>query len=1334
MNAPVAACTASAWPLAPEQHGLWYLQHMNPGNGAYNLLFSCQARLAESTWPDLMGLLHGLMADFPLLRSAFVGAPAAEDGETAQQRVFEQVTADIREADCRELDTEALAERARADARLPFDLARPPLWRVHLYRQAEQQYLCVFVVHHVLLDFWSLGLLLQETAGRLSGAGSNLLTAQAAPYAEHASTRLTPQRQAELATWWREHLAEAPALHSLPLDYPRPGKQRYDGRSLAFDLGLASTERALELARSRQATPFMVMLAAYAAFLCHWSGETQVVLSTPFANRMKRGLRETLGQFVNSLCLKVEANPQSTFIDLLAQVKQVLSGALKHQALPLHQVVEAVAPPRDPSYTPISQLGFSWERLPVVEAFARFFTPTGDVSSSEQLLAGMALDSFGVPQQEGQLDLTLEMGGEGGEGFSGLFKYNDRLFAASSVATMRDAFVAMVARLLAEPARPMAEVQTAPAEQWRAWAQLGAGQVRNWDDRSILQPILRQVRSRGDTLALIDAEASFSYTQLWRRSSVLAAAMATHGIGPGERVGFKLERSAQLIPVILAIWRLGACYVPLDPHFPAERLAYIAADAGLGLVVTEPELDDFPAGLPRLYLKQLNFEADADDTWVDSNETGGAYLLYTSGSTGNPKGVQVGHPALLNLMASLERTLAIDSGSRLLAVTTPSFDISLLELFLPLCAGGQVVVADHASTRDGARLLQWIDTHHINLLQATPATWQMLLDSERDASLQGVLAGVTALCGGDILPAALAERVLGACVGLWNLYGPTETTIWSSAHRVRPGQAPTLGRPIANTSLWVLDEAGRPLPPGMLGELWIGGAGLAEGYWQRPELTAERFRDDLGELAPRLYRTGDKVRWNHRGELEHHGRLDFQVKLRGYRIELGEIESALEACEGVAQAAVDRMLDERGETLVAYWVARPGQAPSVAALQQSLRSRIPAYMVPSQWVELERFPLTPNNKVDRRRLPVPVYSLGEQNLVAPRNALEAQLLELFQQVLKQPVLGVHDDFFDAGGHSLLAVELVNKVARQQGCALEVGDLLDAPSVAALAARLHRGGGDNSLRVTLRKGQGRPVWLFHPIGGNVVSYRALARALHTDRPVIAIQSPGLRETGQAEVTVEAMASLYLEQIRQVQAQGPYLVGGWCFGGAIAYEVSRQLLVAGETLEGTFLLDTRAPVVENVPADADDSTLLAWFARDLATPHGVRLQLDPTQLRAMDSESAFAFVLTEAKQAGVLEPDADSEQLARLFETYLANGIALQLYFPPAIEAPLHLLLAANEPEDFGPLLGWEQLCPTGLQVASVPGDHNSILYLPQVETVAGHLDRCFFNQSLVEPSR
>jgi len=1310
---------ADAWPISEEQKGLWYLHEVNPDLGAYNLLFSCTVRKVDGAWPDT-SFLQRMIHDYPVLRSAFV---ACADG--VKQCVSADLQAKILHTDARHLTEQALRELAREDSRMPFDLREPGLWRVHLYQMAQDRCLVVLVMHHIAFDFWSVGLLLKEAMARLQGAAPQLDPDEANAFAAHARLQQCEQRMDALKAYWAQHLQDAPSLHTLPLDRPRPGKQQFQGASEAFTFSASTSEGIRAAAKQLHATPYMVMLAIYAVFLNQWSGSDDVVISTPVANRASRRLRNTLGQFVNTLCLRVKTPASLSFVELLEQVKSTVTGAIRHQEMPFYKLVETLAPKRDNSFNALTQLGFSWEKLPVLADFASFYSQGegGEMLLGEHLQIG----GFHIPQQEGQLDLMLEMGGEVGGAYEAIFKYNPQLFEPATLQRMSQALTALATRLVARPDLPLDNHVQGDFEQHRQWLSLGQGEPLALHDRSLLQQIAQHGRSWPDRPAVADADVSYTYLQLWQRSECVAQALHARGVGDGDRVGFKLERSAEMVPVILGIWRLGASYVPLDPYFPSDRLAYIVDDAQLRLVVTTAELDDLPAIVERLYTDAFDAHY-ALPLMPISTQDDTAYILYTSGSTGKPKGVEIGQHALLNFMSSMHRSLGFDAQTRLLSVTTPSFDISVLELILPLVAGGHVQVADHASTRDGSLLAGLIDQHAINTLQATPATWHMLAQHAEPEALKGL----TVLCGGDVLPQPLADRLLLQTAAVWNLYGPTETTIWSSLVKLQPGVPVSLGKPIANTQFLVLDEKQRLLPPGILGELWIGGAGLAKGYWQRPELTQALFRDDLGFTGQRWYRTGDQVRWNSRGELEHHGRLDFQVKLRGFRIELEEVQACLEALDGVEHAVASVLQNDLGTSLVAYIVAQPGAQLAVSSLKSQLKAQLPVYMVPSEFVFLEKLPLTPNNKIDRKRLPAPSRPLARLDVIAPRDELEDQLWRLFQAVLNTDTVCINDDFFDIGGHSLLAVELVGRIQKTLECSLNVSELLDHPSVASLAERLRHGANvSRSNLITLRKGHGRPVWLFHPIGGNVLSYRELSRHLAGVRPVLAVQSPGLENTDDAEVTIEAMASRYLQELRNVQPTGPYLVGGWCFGGAIAYEVARQLQAEGETLEGVFLIDTRAPVADNVPNDADDSTLLSWFARDLATPHGLRWNIEPAVLRALEGDLAFAYVLTEAKQLGVLGEAADDAQLARYFETYLANGIALQLYFPPPTTLPLLLLLAHDEPADYGPLLGWDQLAEGQLTSLDVAGDHNSIMYAPQVTAVAEHLNKHFLTASVPE---
>jgi amino acid adenylation domain-containing protein len=815
-----------------------------------------------------------------------------------------------------------------------------------------------------------------------------------------------------------------------------------------------------------------------------------------------------------------------------------------------------------------------------------------------------------------------------------------------------------------------------------------------------------------------DHREQLSYRALMERSDRLACRLKASGVLPENRVGLMLERSTDLVVSILAIWSVGAAYVPLDPGFPLDRLSYIAEDADLAAVISESSLQHlWPSGSIVIALDQASWQLDSSFIPVDGPV---AYLLYTSGSTGKPKGVRVGQHSVLNFLHAMQTLLQFDRDTRLLAITTPAFDISVLELLLPLLSGGTVVVCDRDTTMDGVKLSRRLRAEYINVLQATPASWKMLTDAGWDG-----ISDLTALCGGEPLPPSLAEVLLQRTGALWNVYGPTETTVWSTAARVNPNEPIHLGQPIGNTQLYVLDEHQRMVPPGVLGELWIGGDGLAIDYWNRPELTAKQFTtlETLPE-AGRLYRTGDRVRWTSDGRLEHHGRLDFQVKVRGYRIELGEIETVLRQQAGITDAVAIVREDRPGDTrLVAYLIG----TSTPTALSAALREVLPAYMVPSAFVFMDQFPQTPNRKIDRKALPAPDQTVASETFVAPRDATEINLANAFAKLLGLPQVGIHDDFFAIGGHSLLAVQLMAEINRLFGVELPVSTLIQHGTVAQLAARL-RGetSSESSMLLTLRPGKEvQPLWLFHPIGGNVFCYLELTRNLHADRPVLAFQAPGLDSDGEAEVTVEAMARRYLEQLRQHQPSGPYLLGGWCFGGVIAFEAARQLRDAGEMVTGLALIDTRAPIEANVPSDSDDATLLSWFARDLATPFGKTLKIEPDALRALPAEQMFEHVLTQAKAIEVIPADADSAQLQRYFEVYIANGIALQTYFPPVDDLPVMLVRAIDEEEDFGPHLGWDQLTPNSLTQVELPGNHNSIMYSPQATAVAGAID-CHFS--------
>lgn len=696
---------------------------------------------------------------------------------------------------------------------------------------------------------------------------------------------------------------------------------------------------------------------------------------------------------------------------------------------------------------------------------------------------------------------------------------------------------------------------------------------------------------------------SLTYRDLDARAAHLAARLLRCGVGPDVPVGLLVGRSLDMLAALLGILKAGGAYVPLDPDYPTQRVSYILEDAGVRVIVA----DRASAGRHAL--------TDIETIWVDE-EAGGppgvpvpvlipavhashlAYLIYTSGSTGRPKGVEIPHAAVVNFLRAMRRVPGIVSSDTVAAVTTICFDIAVLELLLPLTVGARVVIAPRHVATDGRALARLLARQAVTLMQATPATWQMLLDAGWQGSEE-----MTILCGGEAMTRPLANRLLERCRALWNMYGPTETTVWSTAERVTAGDGPVpLGRPIANTTLHILDDRLQPVAPVEEGELFIGGAGLARGYHARPELTAARFVADPFDTGEggRLYRTGDVVRRLPDGTLLFCGRRDLQVKIRGFRVELGEVEDALLRHPGVRQAvavAAEGGRDSGEKRLVAYVVPRVGFTLQAGEVRERLRGRLPAYMVPARIVVLAAMPLTPNGKVDRKALPLPAGGEGAE-AVAPRDQCEARLVRLWEEVLDVRPLGVEADFFALGGDSLQAAALFARIGREFGRDLPVATLVQAPTVERLAAVVRGSEPPPAWRplVPLRtSGTKHPFFFVHGGAGTILFMRQLVAAFDPERPVYALQSAGQDGRRMVYETVEEMAALYLREVRTVQRDGPYLLGGYCFGGIVAFEMACQLRRDGEKVHFLGLVNAPCPsAAERLPGPAAGSPGVAWRA--------------------------------------------------------------------------------------------------------------------------------------------
>ena len=942
-----------------------------------------------------------------------------------------------------------LQDRLIADSRRPYDLERGPLLRVCVYDRGTESVVLVGA-HHINADLITVRLLLEELEERyvaLRGGLPPALEPLSRQFREHAAWQnamIEGEEGRRHAEYWRERLAgPAPDL-AMPLDHPRPPVEVHRGASVSFELPAELVGRLEEIARPAGATLYSVLLGAFIALLHRYSGESTITVGSYSSGRVRRDLKPMAGLVSNPIPLRVSVATDLPFIDLVREVGRSLRGALRHQFYPLSRMAQRLDRPRDPSRSPIFQAVFNLDRP----------EPPRSVRSWRQ----EPWLSLLLRSQEGQFELKLMAAVRQDGSLVAALQYQTALYEAASVERLARSWRALLEDVAGDSSRAVANLALLDrAETTRVLVDWNRTERAYGRDTGVHELVRKQIERTPDAVAVCHGEDAITYAELGRRVAHLARQLRHEGAGPGSLVGICLEPSIRQVTALLAVLETGGAYLPLDPSHPRERRRSILEDAGARLLMEDtPAVDGFAAARPGprvVSVKRLP-GAPADQRRAPDELPGGgeqrAYVLFTSGSTGKPKGVEISHRSLVNLLEAMQDLLQIGPADTWLSITTLSFDIAALELFLPLVHGARLALADRDVAGSGRRLGEEIERHGATVVQATPTSWRLLHATGRSTGR------LTRLCGGEALTRALADRLLGDPGPLWNLYGPTETTIWSTASRVQPGdRPPAIGRPLANTQAYVLDAGMRPVPVGVVGELWIGGEGVAIGYLGRPELTAERFVPDPYRTDPgaRLYRSGDLTRWLASGELEFCGRLDHQVKVRGIRIELGEIETALLGQPEVVEAVVTARTPDEGEAqLAAYIVSAPGRRPDPVALRQRLRERLPDYMVPASFTYLDAMPLTANRKIDRRALPDPALATTRIRFASPRSPVESHLALMFAEVLALERVGIDDDFFELGGASIASLELAAR-AEKAGIVFAPEAVFEHRTIRSLAAAI-----------------------------------------------------------------------------------------------------------------------------------------------------------------------------------------------------------------------------------------------------------------------------------------
>ncbi len=1038
-------------PLSFAQQRLWFLEQFQPGNPMYNIPLTLRLH-GELDVPALEQALNEIVRRHESLRTTF----ADQAGEPVQ-RIADKLTiplqlTDLQAIPAAEREAEAL-RRGHQAVRAPFDFRNGPLIRFELLRLAPQDHLLLMPMHHIISDGWSLGIITRELGVLYNafrhGQSSPLpdLNLHYVDYAIWQRQWLSGENLAQQVEYWRTALGDKPTPLQLPTDRPRPAIMTANGRRHYFAWPAELAEQVRAFSREQQVTPFMTLLAAFKVLLQRYTGSPDIVVGSPTANRNHPGLEGIVGFFVNNLVLRTNLGGDPSFVEIVQRVREVTLSAYQHQDVPFEKLVEVLQVERDPSRSPLFQVMFVLQNMELE-------LPEMD---------GLRVSAAPIDSGTAKFDLRLSVYDQP-EGLAGNLEYNTDLFDDATIARLLEHYRTILSAVVSRPQLRLAEIPLlSPAERQQMLLAWNNTHQDFPADRCLHHLFEAQVEKTPEAVAIVFGAQKLSYAELNRRANRVAHHLQSLGVGSEVLVGIYVERSLEMVIGLLGILKAGGAYVPLDPHFPAERLAMMLEDSAAPVLLTQEKL---LASLPphqaqvvclESLFKQNGSQNGAAHEWLNPlchvAPHHLAYVLFTSGSTGRPKGVQIEHRSVVNFLTSMAQQPGFTSSDVLLAVTTLSFDIAGLELYLPLVTGGRVVLADAVTAADGAALLRLLHESHATIMQATPATWRLLL-----AAGWHNTPGLKILCGGEALPGELAKEMLDRCAELWNMYGPTETTIWSSLLKVESTESMVpIGRPIANTEMYIVDAHLNPVPIGVPGELLIGGAGLSRGYLKRPELTAEKFiaHPFSDEKAARVYRTGDLCRYRRDGVIEFLGRLDQQVKVRGFRIELGDIESALAQHAAVQAVVVMARTDASGENRLVAYLIPAGEAPAASELRAFLKARLPEYMIPSAFVFLDSFPLTPNGKVNRRALPEPEISRSEADagFVSPRTQLEEQIAAIWQEVLHLERVGVHDNFFELGGHSLLATQVVARLQQAMAINLPVRVLFEAKTVAELAQRI-----------------------------------------------------------------------------------------------------------------------------------------------------------------------------------------------------------------------------------------------------------------------------------------
>jgi amino acid adenylation domain-containing protein len=1321
-NIPIIARNKNL-PLSLAQEHIWFFEQLFPFSAIYNLPKAIRIK-GLLKLKVLEQCLNEIVKRHEVMRTSFTQV----NGEPVQIvhpfHAFILPVVYLHNLPYSERESKA-EELASEEAQQIFYLESGLLWRIKLLRLSEEDHLLLLNMHHIIFDAWSVGVLIHELAilyeAFLSEKQLQLpeIPIQYVDFAVWQRQWLQGKvLDSQLNYWKRKLQGELPILE-LPTDLPRPNIQTYQGSRYILKLSKSLTTSLKAISRKENVTLFITLMAAFNILLYRYTGQKDILVGTPVANRNRKETERLIGCFTNVVVIRTYLGDKSTVQELITRVRKTVLEAYSYQDIPFGILVKEIQPERDLSRNPLFKVMFAIQNAPM---------PASEFSN-------LTWQSLDIDNKTVKLDLNICMV-DSNEGLIALIDYNVDLFNESTIKRMADHLQVLLEQITFDQTQYISNLQIL-TEVERHQLLVEWNHTKKVDDpldKCIHQLFEQQVERTPDNVAVVFENQHLTYQELNERANQLAHYLRKLGVKPEVLVGICVKRSLEMVVGVLGILKAGGAYVPLDPEYPKERLAFMLKDTKTPVILTQKHLVEY---LPKQtvkvvcldidwkFINQENCQNPVTNIKVDNL----AYVIYTSGSTGTPKGVLLCHLGLVNRILWGKNALRFSAKDRLIQRASFSFDVSVAELFTPLLAGAGVILPRPGYHNDIGYLLTLIAQHQVTLISLPPSILPVFLEESRLDVCQSLRL---VCCSGESLTRELQERLFNRLgVEISHKYGPTEATIsvlaWLCERENCQSVIP-IGRPIANTQIYVLDSNLQPVPVGVPGELHIGGICLARGYLNRPDLTAEKFIPNpfSSQQRERLYKTGDLVRYLPDGNIEFLGRIDYQVKIRGIRIELGEIEAVLGQHSAVREVVVVAHKDVLGDKrLIAYIVANKNQTPTIDELRNFLKQSLPNYMLPSVFVILKALPLTPNGKIDRRALPAPDNrrQKPEKTFIAPRNDLELQLAHIWEKILDIRPIGIKDNFFNLGGHSLLAVRLFSQIEQKFSNNIPLATLFQAPTIEQLASVIRKKEWSaqwRSLVPIQPLGLKTPLFCVHALGPSVLYYQNLALHLGLDRPFYGLQAQGLDGKQPPLTKIEDMAAYYIKEIQTIQPEGDYLIGGSSFGGKVALEIAQQLIAKGQTVALLVLFDstapgcfTRIPVNQRISHHFDNFLQLGpnYILKKITG----KFQWIKNRTKERIQRASFKFSQKHITSFAQTHPNQIVER---------ANKQAAREYVPQIYPGKVALFRAINQsaPEGWSvdPKRGWGKLASGELEVYEVPGGHNSMFREPHVRMLAEKL--------------